>query len=119
MLSLSASASCINGNTASRIPGGSASSTLERKLGLEHLGRRVPILFTRTSCSVDQLRSCRYQGIPRSQQHQVLPDFPTPVLDRVQRLWVHSPYPSELMGIQSVVFALATLRPIHQPRVGH
>src|SRR6516162_7068713 len=47
MESLSASANCTNGNRASRTFSGIASFTFCPKLGLEHLGNRVPILFTR------------------------------------------------------------------------
>src|SRR5215469_16095347 len=47
MQSLSASANCTNGSRASRTFSGIASFTLCPKLGLEHLGNRVPILFTR------------------------------------------------------------------------
>src|SRR5215831_884596 len=45
--SLSASANCTNGSSASRTFSGIASFTFCPKLGLEHLGNRAPILFTR------------------------------------------------------------------------
>src|ERR1700746_4100300 len=47
MQSLSASANCTNGSRASRTFSGITSFTFCPKLGLEHLGNRVPILFTR------------------------------------------------------------------------
>ena len=68
---------------------------------------------------IDQLRPHKHQRIPRPQHHQVLPHFRTPVLDREQRLRIDSPQPRQLVGIEPVILALATLRPLHQPRIGH
>src|SRR5246127_2424406 len=85
MQSLSASANCTNGSRASRTFSGITSFTFCPKLGLEHLGNRVPILFTRPRVALNQLGPCCHQRLPRSQHHQVLPHLSTAVPYRVQR----------------------------------
>jgi hypothetical protein len=52
-------------------------------------------------------------------ESQVLAYLPTAVLDRVQRLWIHSTQPGQFVGINPIIVALALFRPLHQPRVGH
>src|SRR5882724_3967879 len=39
--------------------------------------------------------------------------------NRVQRLRIHPPQSCQLVGIDAIALPLATLRPFHQPRVGH
>src|ERR1700756_318858 len=119
MQSLSASANCTNGSRASRTFSGITSFTFCPKLGLEHLGNRVPILFTRPRVALNQLGPCCHQRLPRSQHHQVLPHLSTAVPYRVQRLWIHPPQPRQLLRIDPIILALTSLRPLHQPWVGH
>src|SRR5499427_1096082 len=111
MQSLSASANCTNGSRASRTFSGIASFTFCPKLGLEHLGNRVPHTFHQTSGGVNQLGPCCHQRLPRSQHHQVLPHLSTAVPYRVQRLWIHPPQPRQLLGIDPIILALTPLRP--------
>jgi hypothetical protein len=59
----------------------------------------------------------RHQGIAGPQYRQILPHFPTAVLDRVQRLWVHTSQAGQVIGIDPIILALATLRSVHEPRV--
>src|SRR6266545_6672118 len=39
--------------------------------------------------------------------------------NRVQRLRIHPPQACQLVGIDAIALPLTTLRPFHQPRVGH
>src|ERR1700682_5559976 len=75
--------------------------------------------FHQPSRGVDQLRPHRYQGVPGSQHHQILAHFSTAMPNRIQRLRIHPPQARQLVGIDAIALPLATLRPFHQPRVGH
>src|SRR5712691_12716688 len=57
--------------------------------------------------------------VPGSQHHQILAHFSTAMPNRVQRLRIHPPQSCQLVGIDAIALPLATLRPFHQPRVGH
>src|SRR6516162_2492964 len=110
MQSLSASANCTNGSRASRTFSGIASCTFRPKLGLEHLGNRAPILFTRPRVAlISSVRAATNASRARS----------TTKSCRTSRLWIHSPQPRQLLGIDPIILALTPLRPLHQPRVGH
>src|SRR5262249_33232552 len=75
--------------------------------------------FHQPSRGVDQLRPHRHQCVPGSQHHQILAHFSTAMPNRVQRLRIHSPQSCQLVGIDAIALPLTTLRPFHQPRVGH
>src|ERR1019366_4382754 len=50
---------------------------------------------------------------------QILTEFRTAVLNRMQRFRIYPPQPGQLLGIDPVVLAPATFRSIHQPRGGY
>ena len=56
-----------------------------------------------------------HQGIAGPQHHQILPHFPTAVLDRldrIQRLWVYASQSGQLIRIEPIILALTTLRSV-------
>jgi len=60
---------------------------------------------------VDQLRPHPHQGVPGAQHYQILAHFPTAVPYRVQRLRIDPPQSGQLVRIDAITLALATLRP--------
>src|SRR5262249_675963 len=89
--SFTVSTHCTKGSSASPTSTGIASFTFSAKLGLEHRGRRVPLLFTSPRTLLINSVRTDTKASRGSQHHQILAHFSTAMPNRVQRLRIHPP----------------------------
>src|SRR5215469_2017335 len=118
MRSVSSSAKRTNGSSASRTSAGSASSTFFGKLGLEHLGSLAPMLFTNPRVAlISCVRTCTKVSRARSTTRSCRTSVLRCSIGNNDCGSTRS-QSRQLVGIDPVIFALATLRRLHQSRVG-
>ena len=93
-------------------------STVRWKAGVVQLGSAAPHAFTRTPDVVDERGPRPHQRVAAAQHLEVRLRRGTAVPDGKEELRVESPEPGEVLGIGTVVLALAARDQLYLPRVG-